>query len=362
MASYLKTRHGALKLPAFFPDATRGVVRTLDAQDLAACGVSGFMVNALHLSSHPGTSLVAGMGGIHRFMGWDGPVASDSGGFQVYSLIASASGGGRISQDGFAYRLGAGQKRRMLTPEKCIQKQFQIGADLMFCLDHCTHPEEDAATQAESVAHTIVWARRCKVEFDRRVARNAGGGARPLLFAVVQGGRDRDLRRRCAESLLELGFDGYGYGGWPVGQDGTLVDEVGFVADLIPEGMPKHALGIGKPENVLRAFGMGYDTFDCTIPTRDARQGRLYVLTDSLEAVTPHHPGFYRYLYIADERYARDRTPLDDACDCPCCGHYSRAYLHHLYRVDSACAHRLATIHNLRFYSRLMRRLQDLSQ
>ena len=359
-ARALQTGHGALRLPAFLPDATRGVVRAVDSTDLVSCGVGGLMVNALHLSSHPGTSLIASARGIHRFMGWDGPVASDSGGFQVLSLIAASSGMGNISSRGFAYRLGRGQKKRMLTPEKCIQKQFQIGADLMFCLDHCTHPGEDRAAQAASVAHTVEWARQCRAAFDRRMEQGAQEEPRPLLFGVVQGGEDRALRRECAESLLEIGFDGYGYGGWPIDAEGGLVDGVGYVAELIPEEFPRHGLGIGKPENLLRAFELGYDTFDCAIPTRDARRKRLYLLNSGLEAVGRGSEGFYRYLYIGDERYARDRKPVDERCDCLCCRRYSRAYLHHLFGVDNASAYRLATIHNLKFYMNLMGRLQAL--
>ncbi|MCZ6631827.1 MAG: tRNA guanosine(34) transglycosylase Tgt [bacterium] len=349
----MKTAHGRLPLPAFLPDGTRGVVRTLDAEDLSRCGVSGLMVNALHLSTHPGTSLVKSVGGIHAFMGWDGPVMSDSGGFQVYSLIAENPKSGRISKDGFLYRMG--QKKQVLTPEKCIQKQFQIGADVLFCLDHCTHPDEEEEVQDASVAHTIDWARRCKTAFEQHLDRREGDGPRPLLFAVVQGGRSPALRKRCAESLLEIGFDGYGYGGWPVDSDGGLVDEVGLVAELIPDGVPRHALGIGKPENLVRGFQLGYDTFDCTIPTRDARHKRLYVFNDVLGGDLG--PDFYRYLYIDDERYARDRAPLDETCDCLCCGRYSRAYLHHLFQVNDGLAFRLATVHNLRFYARLMAHL-----
>ncbi len=358
----LQTGHGELRLPAFLPDGTRGVVRTLDSVDLAACGVMGVMVNTLHLSSHPGISLVSSLGGIHRFMGWDGPVAADSGGFQVFSLVAEDPGGGRISSRGFTYRLGRKQKRRVLTPEKCIQKQFRMGADLMFCLDHCTHPDEPEAAQVESVEHTIEWARRCKAEYDRQVEKGALGGKRPLLYGIVQGGENPDLRKRCADALLEIGFDGYGYGGWPINLEGVLVDGVGYVAELIPEALSKHALGIGKPENLVEAFGMGYDTFDCAIPTRDARQKRLYVLNDAPETSDLGGRAFYRYLYIGDERYARDRLPIDERCDCLFCRRYTRAYLHHLFEVNDASAHRLATIHNLKFYGNLMDRLRALNR
>jgi queuine tRNA-ribosyltransferase len=354
----LHTAHGDLALPAFLPDATRAVVRTLDASDLAACGVEGVMVNALHLSSRPGTSLITSLGGVHRLMGWSGPVFSDSGGFQVYSLVAASPKAGGISERGVTYRLEGGEKR-LLTPEKCVQRQFQIGADVMFCLDHCTHPDDRGEAQRESVEHTVAWARRCKEAFVRRLEERPPEGRPPLLFAVVQGGRDRDLRRACAERLLEMGFDGYGFGGWPIDEEGGIEEAVGYVAELIPEGVPRHALGIGKPENLLRAFRTGYDLFDCALPTRDARRKRLYVFNGGPGEVPLKGDAFYHYLYIEDERYARDSRPLDEGCGCLCCRRYSRAYLRHLFEIDDALAHRLATMHNLTFYCAMMRRLRE---
>ena len=357
----LPTAHGELRLPAFLPDATRGVVRALDASDVAACGVQGLMVNALHLSSHPGTSVISALGGIHRFAAWDGPIASDSGGFQVFSLLERSPDLGSISDRGFTYRLDRGASRKTLTPEKCIQKQFQLGADIMFCLDHCTHPAQPSDVQRESVEHTVEWARRCREEFDRRAQASAGDERRPLLFAVIQGGDDPDRRHACAERLLEIGFDGYGFGGWPIDRAGGLVEMVEQVAGLVPEGIPKHALGVGKPENVVRGAGMGYDLFDCTIPTRDARHKRLYVFTDKPENVDLRADAFYRNLYMSDEKHTRDPRPLDENCDCLCCQSYSRAHLRHLFAVRDSAAYRLATIHNLRFYAQLMARLREPS-
>lgn len=354
----LPTTNGNLELPAFLPDATRAVVRTLGTADLAACGVDGVMVNALHLSSHPGSTVIAALGGIHRFMGWTRPIASDSGGYQVFSLIRESVNLGSVSRDGFSYQSAKGQKRQKLTPEKAIHKQFQIGADIMFCLDHCTHPSEAPAVQQESVEHTVEWARRCRAEFDRRATRLENAGTRPLLFAVVQGGNDPQLRRICAERLIEIGFDGYGFGGWPVDRDGALVEMVEHLAGLLPGTPPKHALGIGKPENVVRGFRLGYDLFDCTLPTRDARHQRLYVFDEGWEQSNLEDDSFYHYLYLQDDRHRRDPAPVDEHCDCPCCQGYSRAYLHHLSAIRDPLGHRLATAHNLRFYTRLMARLR----
>jgi len=351
----LSTARGPVALPAFMPDATRAVVRSLDADDLRHCGVQGLVVNAFHLSSRPGTSVVAALGGVHAFMDWRGPVLSDSGGFQVYSLLAHSPSLGSISSKGFRYRHSPGAARRILTPEKCIRKQLQIGSDIVVCLDHCTHPDAPADQQRQSVEHTVRWARDCRRTFDQACGRM---DARPLLFAVIQGGSDLGLRRECAERLAEIGFDGYGYGGWPIADDGQLVDMVHAVAEMVPPGRPTWGLGIGKPEHVVTCARLGYGVFDCTIPTRDARHGRLYTFVDDPRTVPLAGTSFYRCLYPRDEKHVRADGPIDPTCDCACCTGYSLGYLHHLFRIGDSLAHRLATMHNLRFYTRLMERLR----
>lgn len=350
----LETSKGKLPLPAFMPDATRGAVRTLDAKDLQDSGIKCLMVNALHLSNHPGISVIKKHGGIHEFMGWDGPIFSDSGGFQVFSLINGSSKMGSVTNRGFVYRLTKGGKKNILTPEKSIQKQFQIGAEVMFCLDYCTHPEADEKLQSESVQITIEWAKRCKQEFERQLNQQKGTGKSPLLLAVIQGGNSKELRKRCTDSLFEIGFDGYGYGGWPVDQEGTLVEAVEMVAEWVPGHYPLHGLGIGKPGNIVQAFRIGYNLFDCVLPTRDARHNRLYVFNDKIKKINLQEKNFYDYHYIHDNRHVRDTKPVDEYCDCFCCQNYSRAYLHHLLKIEDPLLNRLAAIHNLRFYSRLM--------
>lgn len=341
----LRTVHGSLALPCFLPDATRGVVRSLDSADLEACGIGVLMVNILHLSSHPGISTLKAADGIHAFMGWPHPVMSDSGGFQVFSLVSKDASLGSISSDGFSYRLSRESEKKHLSPEKCIRNQMRIGSDILFCLDHCTHPDQDTGMQRQSVRNTVRWAKKCKEEFERTVAmKSLDADTRPLLFAVVQGGEDRDLRRECADGLLEIGFDGYGFGGWPVDGAGNLTEAVGWLRELIPTGFPLHALGVGKPGNIRKAAAMGYSMFDCVLPTRDARQGRIVVRKES---------GF-GYLHIRDEKLLKDDRPLEEGCDCPCCTRYGRAYLHHLFAIGDVLAMRLATMHNLRAYSRLM--------
>lgn len=357
MLDAIHTLHGDLPLPAFLPDATRGVVRGLDSADVAACGVSALMLNTFHLSVHPGTRLIHRLGGSHAFANWSRPIFTDSGGFQVFSLIRRNSSFGSIGKDGAVFRLSAQDRRRRLTPEKAIQMQFQLGSDVMTCLDDCTDAEIPRGEQEASVERTVAWARRCKAEFERLLTeRRRGREGRPLLFAIIQGGVDRDLRRRCAEGLLEIGFDGYGLGGWPLDKQGNLlVEMVEYTATLVPEGLPLHALGVGKPENVVTCAGIGYGVFDCAIPTRDARHRRLYVFrADRLDDVDLSRADFYDCLYVDDQRHRSDPRPLSRVCDCLCCTAYSRAYLHHLYSIRDGLAYRLGTMHNLRFYSQLM--------
>ncbi|MGB9722664.1 MAG: tRNA-ribosyltransferase family protein, partial [Chloroflexia bacterium] len=348
--------HGTLKLPAFLPDATRGVVPAVDARDLRACGVSGLQANVFHLMQKPGTSVVQALGGLHRMMGWEGPIVTDSGGFQAYSLIRQNEKFGRLDERGILFRPEGGRRVRF-TPEKSIQLQFRYGADILICLDDCTHPRDARSVQEESVRRTVDWARRCKAEFERLVEeKGLPPGRRPLLFAVIQGGALPELRRRCAEELLAIGFDGFGYGGWPLDDAGRLLTEIiAYVRDLVPPAYPLHALGVGHPAHVVTCVGLGYDLLDSVMPTRDARHGRLYVWEVPPEASL--QGDWFSYLYIGDGRHIRADEPLSPYCDCLTCTHYGRGYLHHLFKLGDALYLRLATVHNLRFMMRLMERV-----
>lgn len=349
----LRTLSGELTFPVFFPDATRGFVKSLDTNDLDACGVEGIVVNTIHLQSKPGLSTIKNAGRIHEFISWDKPVLSDSGGFQVFSFINSGASGD-ISKNGFTYKLDGEDKKRELTPEKCIRIQLKLGADIIYCLDYCTHPSAPYDVHQESVRLTIDWAKRCKKEYNKLTATFKDKNRKPLLFAIVQGGDHPDLRKRCAEELLSIGFDGYGFGGWPINDNGTLIDAVQVVADLIPEEFPTHGLGIGKPENLADAYKMGYDIFDCVIPTRDARHKRLYVFNgNSLQK-----GNFYDYVYIGDEKYMKDPAPVEEGCDCLTCTRFSRGYLNHLFSTGDPVSARLASIHNVRFYTRLIAKIR----
>jgi len=354
----LETRRGALRLPVFLPDATRAVVRAVDSLDLRRVGVEALVVNTFHLMRAPGARLVKSAGGVHDFMGWDGPVISDSGGFQVYSLIRQNPAAGTIRANEVIFREPQTGEKVLLTPQKAIQLQFQLGSDVVMCLDDCTSAEDDEAAQAQSVERTVRWAAKCKAEFEKLAASSRAG--RPLLFAVVQGGGSERLRRQCAADLTALGFDGYGYGGWPIAPDGSLLaDAMELVARSVPAGTPLHALGVGRPDHVVRAARLGYTIFDCALPTRDARHQRLYAFLPGQE----HGPfdaerKFYDVVYMLDQKHANDFTPIDPTCDALCCTRYSRAYLRHLFKIEDASALRLATLHNLRFYTRLIEGLR----
>ena len=371
MPDALATRHGQLRLPAFLPDATRAGVRAVSADDLRAVGVEALVVSGFHLMRRPGLRTIRGAGGVHRFMGWDGPIISDSGGFQVYSLIRQNPEYGVIRSNEVLFRDPDTGKRTRLTPERVIQAQLTLGSDVIVCLDDCTGIDADRDEQARAVERTVRWARASREAFDRLTdgvpaAPDPATGElrRPLLFAVVQGSDDESLRRDCAAALAEIGFDGYGFGGWPLDESRTLLtDPLRWVADALPPDAPKHALGIGRPDYLVAALAMGYALFDSALPTRDARHGRLYMWRPGFPERAPR-PGdaFFGTVHILDARQRSATGPIDERCDCPTCGRYSRAYLHHLFRVGDASAERLATLHNLRFYARLMDALRRSTQ
>jgi queuine tRNA-ribosyltransferase len=340
-----KYHGGQLPTPLFFPDATRAVVRGLDSRDVQATGIQGILVNTLHLYLKLGKKLVEKFDGIGRFMGWSGALISDSGGFQVMSL--AKKGSGKVTDEGVAFHLNK-NKRVLLTPEKSIEFQWLLKTDLLVVLDDFTPPKVDRKQAEATVKRTIDWAKRSKVKFEELVRRD---GRRPYLIGVVQGGFFPDLRKDCALALAEIGFDGYGYGGWPMRHDGSFdYDSAQIIAENTPKNSWLYGLGIGKPDEIANLVKIGYRIFDCVLPTRDARHGRLYVAADNFKGFTYYTPD--------KEKYYSDDTAVDPDCDCRLCRHYSRAYLRHLFKIKDLTAVRLATIHNLRFYARLMEKLQ----
>ena len=354
----LQLPHGTLHLPAFLPDGTQGVVRSIDAADLRASRIQAVQMNVYHLMQRPGSSTVQALGGLHRMTGWDRPIFTDSGGFQVYSLIRQNPKSGSITDKGAVFRV-EGHKFN-LTPEKSIRLQLNYGADVIICLDDCTHPDDALSVQAESVRRTVAWARRCRAQFDHLVAaKGLAEAERPLLVGVIQGGRSQELRRQCAGELLEIGFDGFGYGGWPLTADGRLLaDMLAYTRQLIPPAFPLHALGVGQPQNVVDCVRMGYDLFDSTMPTRDARHGRLYAFNRPPVPASLQSGDWFHYIYVKDKKHIKVGQPISPYCDCHACAHFSLGYLRHLFKLNDSLYPRLATIHNLRFMTMLMENLR----
>jgi len=345
------------------PDATRAAVRGVATDEVRGTGIGALVVNTYHLMLSPGESLVSKAGGIRAFMGWDGPVLSDSGGYQVYSLIHRNPDMGKITEEGAEFRSVLDGSRHLLTPERAIAIQFDLGVDMMVVLDDPRPNDAPLAELSEAVERSIRWAARCRREYDRQVsARGMTEETRPLLFGVVQGGPYPDLRTRCAEGLAEIGFDGYGFGGRHIDADGVFMEDiVTHTASVIPEDSLRFALGVGTPEDITRFHRAGWDMFDCVIPTREGRHGRLFRRKNRL---TTHDSrlttgDFYGTINIHNSRFAEDFSPVDPECDCPLCANHSASYLHHLFRVDDPLGSRLASLHNLRFYADLMKRLRE---
>lgn len=352
MIRKLMTRTGEIPLPAFFPDATYGSVRAGSFEDVYAAGLFGLEMNSYHLMTKPGAKLIKSLGGLHAFTGYRGAILTDSGGFQLYSLIRENPAYGEIRENEIIFRPDMGARKLLFSPEKCIQAQFQYGSDIMMALDLCTAPGDPIEVQRQSVDLTVKWGARCRAEFDKL---SKGRPDPPLLFGIVQGGADPALRAECGRRLEEIGFDGYGFGGWPLDPDGRLrLDILKMAADAMPDDKIKYAMGLGRPEEIVKCVEIGYSLFDCVIPTREARHQRLYVF----EPGAALSEKFYRYMYIMDEKYMRDPRPVEDDCDCALCKNHSRAYVQHLFKMNDPAGMRLATAHNLRFYGRLMERLR----
>jgi queuine tRNA-ribosyltransferase len=339
------------------PDATLGVVRAVDATDLATCEIQAVVMNTFHLMQRPGSSTIHALGGLHQMSAWQRPIITDSGGFQAYSLIQQNARFGSMNDDGIAFKPEGAERKFHLTPEKTIQLQLSYGADVVICLDECMHVDAAYELQTISVKRTIDWAKRCKKEFLRLVKqKHLTEAERPLLFAVIQGGGSHELRKQCAQELLEIGFDGFGFGGWPLDKQGHLLSDIlAYTRELVPMQFPMHALGVGHPLNVVECTKLGYGMFDSAMPTRDARHYRLYAFTHE----TALEDKWLTYIYANDDKYIKSDAPVSRFCDCLCCTNYSLGYLHHLFKINDTLFFRLATLHNLRFMTQLTRRLRE---
>jgi queuine tRNA-ribosyltransferase len=334
------------KKKMFLPDATRGAVRFLTTKQLEDTGTKGLVTNTLHLLINYGADHISDLGGIKKLMNWDGMVLTDSGGFQVFSLIHSGKWKGKIHTDGAIFKSPRDGTEYELTPESSIDIQMKIDSDVLVCLDDCRKTNLTREEARESVDRTIQWAQRCRDHFDKEYGGTKETGK--LLTSVVQGANYLDLREECAKALVDIGFDGYNFGGFVVDEEGNLVlDEMKTVIENTPEDSIKYAMGVGKPQDIRDASDIGYNWFDTVLVTRNARHGTLYS-SDVPDEI----------LRISNSEYADDLKPIDSRCDCEVCQNYSRAYVHHLLKIGEATGMTLATIHNLRYYQRL---IEDLS-
>jgi queuine tRNA-ribosyltransferase len=350
-----------LKLPVFFPDATQAVIRTLDSEDIKNTKTPGILVNTYHLYKNLGKEVLKKHSGIRGFMNWQGGVISDSGGFQVMTLAKSNAKKGAVTDKGVTFQ-PINSPKITLTPEDSIRFQMVIKPDMVVCFDDFTKPNSTYEEAKETVERTLLWATHCKQEFEKICnEQKIPLEKRPYLLGVVQGGEYLDLRKYCTQKLVEIGFDGLGYGGWPIKSDGKFnYDVARIMAENSPKNYLLYGLGIGKPDEIVGCVDLGFHIFDCVLPTRDARHKRLYVFNaSSIDSVNIRDPKFYSYYVPDKEKYYRDTAPVSSACDCLLCTHYTRSYLAHLFRVQDVTAMRLATIHNLRFYSLLMQKLQE---
>jgi queuine tRNA-ribosyltransferase len=322
-AGTLVTAHGPVETPVFMPVGTKATVKGLDPLEVRAIGAQIILGNTYHLHFRPGEELIAEMGGLHRFMAWDGPILTDSGGFQVFSLLDTA----RIDPDGVTFRSVYDGAKARFDPEIAMGIQRALGSDIAMCFDECPPGGAPRAAVEQAVDRTIAWARRC------HATEPAPG---QLRFGIVQGGLDLELRARCAEEIAAIGFDGNAIGGLSVGEEREPMFAVTeHTAALLPAERPRYFMGIGDPEAILRVIAAGVDMFDCVLPTRLGRTGSAMTWEGRLN--------------LKNARFARDGDPLDPTCSCPACSRFSRAYIRHLVSQDEMLGHRLLSVHNLAF-------------
>ena len=329
----LALAHGVVETPVFMPVGTYGAVKAMSPAELTGLGAQIILGNTFHLWLRPGTEVVAAHGGLHRFIGWERPILTDSGGFQVWSLGALR----KVREEGVAFASPVNGDRLLLTPEKSMQIQRALDSDIVMVFDECTpHPATHEET-ARSMERSLRWAARSKA---------AHAGNPNALFGIVQGGMYEDQRDRSLAGLVDIGFDGYAIGGLSVGESkAEMLRVLAHTAPRLPEDRPRYLMGVGTPEDIVAGVCAGIDMFDCVLPTRNARNGWLFTRHGDIR--------------IRNARHRSDTAPLDAACACYACRHFSRGYLHHLQRVNEILGARLATIHNLHYYLTLMAELRE---
>ena len=352
----LKTIHGNIKTPFFMPVATRGVIKHISPKEILFLGAQIILANTYHLMLKPGEKLISCFGGLHNFMGWNKAILTDSGGFQVFSLSGIKNKKGeslvKLTRNGVKFRSYIDGKEYYLTPERSLKIQLSLGVDIAVCLDECVALPASYEYIKKSVDLTTYWAQKTK-RYYQRVKEKLGSGA--LLFAVVQGGLDRDLRLKSLDDLVKIGFDGYNIGGLSVGESAEEMYEVlGYLATTMPADKPRYLMGVGYPENIVEAVKYGIDMFDCVIPTREGRHGRLFIRISSIS-----NQKFYTTININRARFARDDNPINSFSKIKELRELSRSYLHYLFKIKEPLASRLATLNNIEFYLDLMQEIRD---
>jgi queuine tRNA-ribosyltransferase len=326
------TPHGMVHTPAFMPVGTQGTVKSMLPEEIKNCGAEIILGNTYHLYLRPGHETIKKLGGLHRFMNWPDPILTDSGGFQVYSLGALR----KITPDGVMFRSHIDGSKHFLSPQKAIEIQEALGSDIMMCLDECTPYPATLSQTKESLTLTVKWAQLC---------RTAKSSVDQALFGIIQGGTYLDLRKQAVEQTAVLGFDGYALGGVSVGEPKEIMYEItDFITPLLPADKPRYLMGVGTPQDIVFGVSCGIDMFDCVIPTRCARHGLLFTNSEKI--------------VIKNSRWRECNDPLDETCDCYTCKNYSRAYLRHLYVAGEILAMVLNTIHNVRYYMRLLEQIR----
>ncbi len=335
----IHTPHGVVETPAFMPVGTQGTVKTLSPRDLEDCGVQMVCCNTYHLYLRPGERAVDEAGGIHRFISWEKPILTDSGGFQVFSLADLRE----VTSEGVTFQSHLDGSRHAFTPERVIEIETLLGADIIMTLDECLSYPATYEEAKSSTDLTVDWAERSQATHQRLASET---DSEQVLFGIVQGSTYPELRRECARRIVDLDFAGYAIGGLSVGEPKTLTLEVTeLTLEILPGDRPRYLMGIGPPEDLVDAVSLGADLFDCVLPTRNGRTGTLFT--------------HYGKLVVKNAAYARDFTPADPDCGCYTCTNFTRAYLRHLFQAGEILGPRLATLHNIHFFTQVMRDLRE---
>ena len=330
----ISTPRGEIRTPAFMPVGTAATVKAMLPENVRATGADILLGNTYHLMLRPTAERIDGLGGLHKFMNWQRPILTDSGGFQVMSLADLR----KLTEDGVAFKSHIDGSKHMLTPERSMEIQRLLGSDIVMCFDECPALPADRARIADSMRLSMRWAARSREAF----------GDRPghALFGIQQGGLEQDMREESAEALREIGFEGYAVGGLAVGEgQEAMLGCLDYAPDMLPADKPRYLMGVGKPDDIVGAVKRGIDMMDCVLPSRSGRNGQAFTRRGVVN--------------IKNARHANDPRPLDEHCTCPACTQYSRAYLHHVYRANEIIASMLITWHNLHYYQKLMQGMRD---